>query len=300
MLKNTIRIALVLVLTIALAACGRDVSVEKVENIENVENVEKVENVVVTEHEPEQKPIEEKKTGVLIEASMHVITIQAPDGTSYTFGIDDNTKIVGSEILGNTLEVVFMGEYANDIVAISVTTIKEAEHKSGSPAKGKTDGTTAPKPKKDPPKTDDPVSYITGTVTDASMNSIQVLYSDGNTYTIKKDDNTVVDPGIVVGCVARVFHKGGLKNGMLATEIHLIADAPAPGETSQAMTGTVVDSSNANITILGGDQVQYTFLKTDDTVIDGSGITDLDNNVKITYTGDVTDNPTATKIEAAG
>ena len=67
------------------------------------------------------------------------------------------------------------------------------------------------------------IKYLTGTVTDASMNSLQLLYEDGNTYTILKDDNTKVDEGIVVGSTVRVYHVGVLADQMIATEIRLVS-----------------------------------------------------------------------------
>ena len=280
------------------------------------------------------------KTGTLIEASLQEISIQAPDGSTYKFGVDDYTAIHGSELLGNTMEVSYVGEYSSSIIAKVIKTIKEAEHNNDDShsGKGSVEEPTAPKPKHHdetaadtaPVKKVDPadkIYYLTGTVVDASMHNIQLLYEDGKTYTVLKDDNTKEDPGIVVGCVARVFHKGGLKDGMVATEIHLIANpspqpqarveptplpadppppppppsppADSPPPAHQTLTGVVFDSARSNITITGDDGVNYLFLKDDNTVIDGSGTVDLGNRVIITFDGDPSSTPVAIIISLA-
>jgi len=67
------------------------------------------------------------KTGVLIDASMHTATIQAPDGSTYTFGIGDGTEYEGSKDLGETVSVSYDGEYIAGTVAISIITLDEAD-----------------------------------------------------------------------------------------------------------------------------------------------------------------------------
>jgi len=208
------------------------------------------------------------KTGVLIEASMHVISIQAPDGTTYTFGIDDNTTINGSELLGNTMSVSYNGEYASGVIAVTITTVTEVDH-AGSSGKGSTGETGAPQPK-DPPATQETIWYMTGTVVDVSMNHLSLKYEDGKTYSINKDDNTKSDPGIVVGCVARVFHKGSMRDGMLALEVHFISDTPPPSpeDTIWYLTGTVVDATMNGLQLLYEDGKTYSIIIDDNTRMD--------------------------------
>jgi hypothetical protein len=58
------------------------------------------------------------------------------------------------------------------------------------------------------------------------MNQLQLLYEDGITYTILKDDNTTIDHDIVVGSIVRVYHKGALADQMLAIKIVFVSDPP--------------------------------------------------------------------------
>ena len=165
-------------------------------------------------------------TGILIEASSNTITIQSPDGTTYMFGVDGNTIIEGSEYLGNTLSVSFFGEYTSGIIAVSIKTIVQVDH-DATPDKGYITEPDAPQPREPAPE-DETIWYMTGTVVDISENSLHLLYEDGKTYTVLFDENTKKDSGIVAGCVARVFRKGSLRDGMLAIEVHYIAAAPTP------------------------------------------------------------------------
>jgi len=274
--KSITVIALILVLMLALVACGSDEVEEPAESIST-------------------------KTGVLVEASMHVVSIQAPDGTTYTFGIDDNTKIEGSEVLGNTVSVTYAGEYASGIIAISITTVTEAAQTSDSGGKGSTDAPGAPQPS-NPPAAQEKLWYITGTVQDVSMNQLQLLYEDGNTYTVLKDDNTKTDEGIVVGCVARVFHKGSIKDGMLATEIQFISASPQDGGGTSStedggimyLTGTVTDASMNSLQLLYEDGKTYTIIKDDNTKTD-EGI-EVGSTVRVFHVGVLADQMIATEI----
>ena len=166
------------------------------------------------------------KTGILIEASMREIVIQAPDGSTYVFGISNDTLIEGSEYLGNTMSVYYYGNYTPGIIAATVKTIVEVDHDS-TPDKGYITEPDAPQPK-EPPAEDETIWYLTGTVVDISATGLHLLYEDGITYSVMIDENTKKDSGLVAGCVARVFRKGRIRDGMLAIEIHYIAAAPTP------------------------------------------------------------------------
>ena len=276
-MKKVIIIALALALTLALAACGG--------NTTGSSGGETLST----------------KTGVLIEASMHVVSIQAPDGSTYTFGVDDNTTVEGSEVLGNTMSVSYHGEYTSGVIAASITTVTEAAQTSASGGKGSTDAPDAPKPS-NPPAAQEKIWYITGTVQDASMNQLQLLYEDGTTYTILKDDNTKTDSGITVGCVARVFHKGSIKDGMVATEIQFISAAPQDGGGTTStedggimyLTGTVTDASMNSLQLLYEDGNTYTIIKDDNTKVD-EGI-EVGSTVRVYHVGVLAEQMIATEI----
>ena len=279
MIKRSLVITLVLIFILALVACSQGTSSQGTGGQEASSG---------------SGSSASTKTGVLIEASMHVISIQAPDGSTYTFGIDDDTDIEGSEVLGNTMSVTYEGEYTSGIIAKTILTVTEAPQTSASGGKGSTDAPGAPQPK-EPAPAQERIWYLTGTVTDVSMNQLQLLYEDGKTYTVLKDDNTKTDSGIVVGCVARVFHKGSLKSGMLATEIHFIADAPPPaGDPVYFLTGTVTDASMHQLQLLYEDGVVYTILKDDNTRTD-SGI-EVGSTVRVFHKGHLTEEMLATEI----
>jgi len=237
----------------------------------------------------------------LIEASMHVVSIQAPDGSSYTFGVDDNTTIEGSEVLGNTVSVSYSGEYASGIIAISIKTITEAAQTSASGGKGSTEAPGAPQPS-NPPAAQETLWYITGTVQDVSMNQLQLLYEDGHTYTVLKNDNTKTDSGIVVGCVARVFHKGTIKDGMVAVEIQFISNPPQDGGGTSSteeggimyLTGIVQDVSMNQLQLLYEDGNTYTIIKDDSTKVD-EGI-EVGSTVRVYHVGVLADQMIATEI----
>jgi len=279
--KGLIIIILVLSLAMMLAACDDD---------ENKAGSGDADDPVETTS---------TKTGVLIEASMHVMSIQAPDGTTYTFGINDNTTVEGSELLGNTMSVTYRGEYTSGVMAITVTTVTEVDHAS-SDGKGSTSDPGAPQ-QKDPPGEEESIWYLTGTVTDVSMNQLQLLYEDGTTYTVLKNDDTKTDEGIVVGCIARVFHKGGLKNGMVATEIHFIGAGPSSGQSGSDddilwyMTGTVTDVTMNELQLLYEDGNTYTIIKDDNTKTD-EGIT-VNATVRIFHKGELQEQMLAVEIK---
>lgn len=184
------------------------------------------------------------KTGVLIEATSSSINIQAPDGTTYKFTVDDKTVIQGSENLGDTLEVDYLGEYTSGITATSIKTLSPADtsavHDDGTPARGPTDNPDAPQPA-NPPASGEKMMYFTGVVYAFSSSSITVLYEDGNLYTLTIDPNAIIDPGIAVGAKVRVFHTGSLKSGIVTKEINLVEAAAPSTDANFAEEGVTND-----------------------------------------------------------
>jgi len=73
----------------------------------------------------------EVKTGIVIEASMHALSIEAPDGTTYTFVTDDSTEFIGEgETLGDTVSVEYEGEYEQNILAIRIKAVEKAHEET--------------------------------------------------------------------------------------------------------------------------------------------------------------------------
>ena len=206
-------ISLIFMTVLLLAACGSDADNNPENELLNELVVDPVDSLTTL-------------TGILIEATLNAITIQMSDGTTYTFGIGDDTIIEGSEFLGNTLSVSFFGHYTYGIIADSVKTIIEVDH-AASEGKGSTNDQDAPQPSEPKPE-EETIWYMTGTVVDISADTMHLLYEDGKTYRVLFDENTKKDSGIVVGCVARVFRKGSMRDGMLAIEVQFISAAPTP------------------------------------------------------------------------
>jgi len=176
------------------------------------------------------------KAGVLLEATGSAINIQAPDGSTYKFSVNEQTVIQGTENLGDTLEVSFLGEYTAGIAAASIKTISQADtsatHDDGTPVRGTTDHPDAPKP-----SSGEKMNYFGGVVTAYSSTSISVYFEDGNIYTLKIDPNAIIDPGITEHCEVRVFHTGTLKNGIVTNEINLVKAAPPTLNTGNTGPG---------------------------------------------------------------
>ena len=236
------------------------------------------------------------KTGVLIEVSAHVISIQAPDGTTYTFGVNDGTTVHGSEKLGNTVSVIHDGEYSSGVIASSVTTIAEVDHESSS-GKGSTDDPAAPQPK-EPKSSDETIWYMTGTVNALSSNQLQLLYEDGHTYKVTIDSSTKVEHEVVVGCVARVFHKGRMVDGMVATEIHFISATPSDDpNTVWYLTGVVTEISETHLLLLYEDDKTYTINRDENTRSD-PGI-EVGTRVRVFHKGHLADEMLATEVRLA-
>jgi len=228
------------------------------------------------------------KTGVLVEVSQNIISVQAPDGTTYTFGVDANTAIEGSELLGNTVSVSFKGEYSSGIIAVSIRTITEVDH-TGSSDKGSTDDPDALQPR-EPSSTDETIWYMTGTVKNITPSRLELLYEDGHTYIVTIDSNTKVDKDVAVGSTARVFHKGKMVDGMVATEIHFIPQE----ETIWYFTGTVKDLTSTSLQLLYEDGHTYSVVLDNKTKIDKKVVVGC--TARVFHTGKMEDGMVATEV----
>ena len=197
---NKIIISIVAVSSLALSVCACSMS-----------GSERTQTPTVTQ----QAVSEAVKTGVVIEASMHTLTIEAMDGSTYSFITDDNTVLLGNgENLGDTVSVGFEGEYKENILAKKIQIVEKADGNisaSATEVKEVTSESNA-KPNTNAPK------YITGVVTDASMNNITVEWN-GRNYTILKTDKTTVEGDITVGATVRIYHTGDIADGVEATSI---------------------------------------------------------------------------------
>lgn len=130
-------------------------------------------------------------TGTVKDAAAHNITVEW-GGREYLILKDDNTTVEGNVLVGSTVRVYHTGDIADGVTAIDISVVA-------------------------PEITNSDIKYITGKVVDASMHTI-VIENGGHSYSVKKDDNTKSDE-VAVGDTVRVYHKGGLADGMTATSI---------------------------------------------------------------------------------
>lgn len=240
------------------------------------------------------------KTGIVLEAGLEGLTIEAPDGSTYLFTVGQDTTFEGGEDnIGNTVEVTYQGEYQDKITAKTIKNVTVAP--SEEPVKETDSKSATAKPSAS-------LKYATGVVQDVTMHNIAIKKDDGKTYNIRKDDKTTVNGNITVGATVQVAHTGNFKDGIVAVSIKVTKEAPAAKASSNTsnsapaaattMTGTIDDVSMHNITITARDGETYSFKKDDKTTVDGDGILTVGNIVKITYTGDIAGTPAAVKIEA--
>lgn len=160
------------------------------------------------------------KTGIIIEATKSNLIISAPDGTTYKFSITDNTKFEGfkNDSIGNTVEVKFVGDYKDSIPCTVVNITKESDMYNTQPTPTNTEKTnTSPTSNNSDPNA---TRYVTGKIVNASMNGLQFTWK-GQTYFISKDDNTIVEGDLLVGSTAKIYHKGYIKDGLVATKIEI-------------------------------------------------------------------------------
>ncbi len=102
-------------------------------------------------------PVSEVKTGIVIEATMHTLTIEARDGSTYVFGVDDNTRFEGeAEDLGDIVSVEYEGEYQENAAAKSVKVVEAAKGGTVSVVPEATAATVKPADTSDP----DTIKYI--------------------------------------------------------------------------------------------------------------------------------------------
>ena len=237
----------------------------------------------------------EVKTGVVLEASTRFLQIESPEGSTYSFVVSDQTEIDGEgEGLGDTAEISYHGTYQKGMEAAKIKVIEKAKHEAESLVQNYQQPTPASQS-----QPSEEIRYVTGVVEDVTMNQIDILYSDGRVYSIKKDDNTVTEGNVELGCTVRVYHKGNFSDGILATTITVISDPEEPQteeQLAQTARGVVTDGSNQLISIQMRDGQTITFQKNDSTWVEGEHTTILGNIVEVTYEGDIEGEPVAIKI----
>lgn len=219
--------------------------------------------------------------GEVVGASNSSLSITAGDGKTYTILKNDETVVHSGHgiTIGDHVEVLYTGSLSEEnAVAQSIMISSEGESQVGaapSPA-------ATPEPDPAPSAGTEPVPaagqetirYVDGPCVDDTMNSILLDY-EGFTYSILKDDSTVVVGDIAAGDTIRVFHKGSLSDGMTATKILLVAKAQDKGEEDfdlKKIYGTILDETKSSLLLSTDDGREVQIIKTDDTEVLASGL----------------------------
>lgn len=261
------------VLALSISACGTN-------DTQNTDDTD-----IISQQDETDEVQTEVVTGVVIEATMHNVTIEAEDGSTYSFGCGDETEIVSSSgNLGDTVSVEYEGEYKENMVAKKIQLVEEADEDVSSTVSGLAEI--------DEQSEDDPdaVKYLSGTVTDATMNNITVDWN-GENFTLLKTDDTVVAGDVSLGSTVIICYTGKITDGAEVIDISEVAPDVESDEV-KFITGVVVDATMNNITIENDDH-QYTILKDDDTISDDVAIGDV---VKIYHKGSYSDGMVAISI----
>ena len=251
--------------------------------------------------------VETVKTGTVLEASMHTLSITAADGTTYSFITDDSTTVIGSALsAGDTVSVAFDGAYKENVLAKTVTVDQKA---APEPTAAQTPEASALE--------DSGPTTITGVVIEASLHTLMVAAGDGTTYSFLTDDATeVVGDSENLGDTVSVTFAGTYTENILAQKVVIDQKAENPvAKTAQEVTEPKTDGGNSgeadpdselryitaqvkdaamnHVTVEWHGQT-YTVLKTDQTTVEGE-IT-VGATVRVYHLGDIADEITAVDI----
>lgn len=239
-------------------------------------------------------------TGVVTEAAMNSLVIEAPDGTTYSFSKDDDTKFSGDGLLlGDTVEVQYKGEYEKGMPADSITITKKADSADDSKTDDTKDSSTESQNSSSGQKSPDsdlqnkdhvqPAGYFSGTVVDATMNAVVVDAGDGQTVTFKKDGSTSVVGDLVIGAVVNVAYSGDLAANPTALDITI----SQPDQPDMSSVVGIVQDGTMNSIVIDADGTSYSFAVDENTHADSYQIGD---EVEITYEGSYTEGIPATLV----
>lgn len=205
-------------------------------------------------------------SGTIVDASMHVISVQAQDGNIYIFALTDDT-IINSQngiLLGDEAAVYFEGEInmeaLGDVQPVSVGTV-DITSSAGQRMPAQEPHHTQVPPQNPNPATD----YMSGTVVDASMSVIVIQSIYGYQYTFNTNDSTQytgVGDGLALGQTVGIYFVGALNNNtadvqdVTVTEVKLIGGAQSMGtNTVESTPAGDVKVITGTIDIVNGDSI---------------------------------------------
>lgn len=149
-------------------------------------------------------------SGVILKISGWYMNIQTITGNIYGFSLTEDTAYKGfggeDAKVGDTVMINFSGELVDLPIAVDVTLLSLADE---GPLSNRT---------------------IKGKVTALSADSVTILAADGNTFTFRRNDSTVIsgDYALGVGATVRVTFDGYAAKSPLAKRISVLLPVPTP------------------------------------------------------------------------
>ena len=207
-------------------------------------------------------------TGELTDAANQTLVVQGEDETMEFATTDETTY-----------------DYSNDDDLTVGDILTVSYHKDG-------DAYIADAVKVDEHKTQE--LTLDGTVSDLNDETITVS-TDSLTVTFARDENTEVDSDLNEGDTVIVTYEGNLNENPYALKIEVTehkADAP-----SYEAHGIISEVSDTDVLLNVDSSTAHRFLRNSATeLVSSDNMVDVGDRAEITFTGDIDDNPVATKI----
>lgn len=237
--------------------------------------------------------LESPVSGTVVDATMNTITIETTDGKTFSFGTEDAVvEGEGGILLGAEVTIYFEGtlDESKQQQDVKVGTIEVT--KAGGPPQN-------PNPS---------VDYIAGTVSDATMNSLEIetIYGEKYRFDIDGVPMETAPSGLVLGETVAVYYTGALVKGsgdvqpVTVTKLSVVGGAPSQGTNVVASTpegevkvieGTidVVDAGTFMMSDATG--VEYLFSIEGAVIQAGSAGLQVGDYVSVYYIGTVAGSP---------
>lgn len=250
-------LVIVLVAVLCFAACTPKVVDKPVDDTDTVDTVD---------------PVAASQTfeGIITQASMSSIEVTSPtDFTSYNIGYDSSVvdTAAASVELGNYAVVTYTGTLGDDVTAYAVESIVVS---------------------------DAPAQVIEGTISNASMNDIEVTTASNGVYNFSTVDVPVQGDPLENGAHVMVYYSGIIGNTDGAFKLYRVV--VGEGTVAEAhVSGIVGDGSSMNnLVVLTSEGHTYTF-GIDGVDVSGAGI-ENGASVIVYYSGELSEDGSGTTV----
>ncbi len=233
-------------------------------------------------------------TGTVAEATMNTILLQTDDGSEYLIATEDaEFDLTDGLTLGLEVEVTLDSDTSDEYGLFTAETVTEIGSADEGEAGTEEDNTVVA------PSTD-----LTGTVAEATMNTILLQTDDGSEYLIATEDTEFdLTDGLTLGLNVEVTltsdtsDEYGLFTAETVTEIGSDNEGEEEAETEEDrtvaapgtdLTGTVLDATMNTLTLQTDDGSEY-LIATEDTEFDLTDGLTVGLEVEVTLTSDTSD-----------